>query len=131
MNENTFMMCPTQFLSICMISLKIILDMFSMRTRYIAVKAAIRYKKDGNLTKSVFFDANNLHANYLLASSIATATATVIPTMGLLPAPDNRQRASLQAPLASEPRKIAPRALCVTQHSAKHTESSVAQRRCE
>ena len=27
-------------------------------------------------------------ANYLLASSIATATATVIPTMGLLPAPD-------------------------------------------
>ena len=43
-----------------MISLKIILDMFSMKTRYIAVKAAIRYKKDGNLTKSVFFDANNL-----------------------------------------------------------------------
>jgi hypothetical protein len=43
-----------------MISLKIILDMFSMRTRYIAAKAAIRYKKDGNLTKSVFFDANNL-----------------------------------------------------------------------
>jgi hypothetical protein len=31
-----------------------------MRTRYIAVKAAIRYKKDGNLMKSVFFDANNL-----------------------------------------------------------------------
>jgi len=27
------------------------------------------------------------HFNYLLASSIATATATVIPTMGLLPAP--------------------------------------------
>ncbi len=27
--------------------------------------------------------------NYLLASSIATATATVIPTMGLLPAPIN------------------------------------------
>ena len=26
-------------------------------------------------------------SNYLLASSIATATATVIPTMGLLPAP--------------------------------------------
>ena len=25
--------------------------------------------------------------DYLLASSIATATATVIPTMGLLPAP--------------------------------------------
>ena len=34
---------------------------------------------------------------YLLASSIATATATVIPTIGLLPAPDNRRRASLQA----------------------------------
>ena len=33
------------------------------------------------------FIANNLLANYLLASSIATATATVIPTMGLLPAP--------------------------------------------
>jgi len=31
-----------------------------MRTRYIAVKAAIRYKKDGILAKSVFFDANNL-----------------------------------------------------------------------
>ena len=27
--------------------------------------------------------------DYLLASSIATATATVIPTMGLLPAPIN------------------------------------------
>ena len=37
--------------------------------------------------------------NYLLASSIATATATVIPTMGVLPAPDNRRRASLQARL--------------------------------
>ena len=35
--------------------------------------------------------------SYLLASSMATATATVIPTMGLLPAPDNRRRASLQA----------------------------------
>jgi len=35
--------------------------------------------------------------DYLLASSTATATATVIPTMGLLPAPDNRRRASLQA----------------------------------
>ena len=57
--------------------------MFSARTRYIAVKAAIRYKKDGNLTKSVFFDA--LIKDYLQASSIATATATVIPTMGLLP----------------------------------------------
>jgi hypothetical protein len=53
---------------------KIILDMFSARTRYIAdfgkyiadfgkyiaARAAIRYKKDGILTKSVFFDANNL-----------------------------------------------------------------------
>ena len=48
---------------------KIILDMFSARTRYIAARAAIRYKKDGNLTKSVFFDA------------------TVIKTCGLLPAP--------------------------------------------
>ena len=37
--------------------------------------------------------------DYLLASSIATATATVIPTMGLLPAPDNRRRARLQARL--------------------------------
>ena len=33
------------------------------------------------------FIANNLRANYLLLSSIATATATVIPTIGLLPAP--------------------------------------------
>ena len=39
------------------------------------------------------------NVNYLQASSIATATATVIPTMGLLPAPDNRRRASLQARL--------------------------------
>ena len=39
--------------------------MFSTRTRYIAVKATIRYKKDGILAKSVFFDANNLR---LLAS---------------------------------------------------------------
>jgi len=31
--------------------------------------------------------------DYLLASSIATATATVIPTMGLLPAPIARCRA--------------------------------------
>ena len=68
------MMCPTQFLSICMILGKIILDMFSARTRYIADFGkyiadfgkyiaeimAIRYKKDGILTKSVFFDANNL-----------------------------------------------------------------------
>ena len=68
-----------------MIYFKIILDMFSARTRYIAAIAAIRYKKDGNLAKSVFFDANN--RDYLQASSIATATATVIPTMGLLPAP--------------------------------------------
>ena len=34
--------------------------MFSARTRYIAAKSAIRYKKDGILAKSVFFDANNL-----------------------------------------------------------------------
>ena len=31
--------------------------------------------------------AMNEAVNYLLASSIATATATVIPTIGLLPAP--------------------------------------------
>ena len=31
------------------------------------------------------FIANNLTANYLLASSTATAQATLIPTMGLLP----------------------------------------------
>ena len=34
--------------------------MFSMRTRYIAAKSAIRYKKDEFQTKFVFFDANNL-----------------------------------------------------------------------
>ena len=55
---------------------------------------------------------------YLEASSIATATATVIRTCGLLPAPDNRPRASLQALLASESVKIAPRALRVTQQGA-------------
>ena len=33
------------------------------------------------------FIASNLPANYLQASSIATATATVIPTIGLFPAP--------------------------------------------
>jgi hypothetical protein len=50
-----------------MILVKIILDMFSARTRYIAARAAIRYKKDGNLTKSVFFDAINqrLFASFL------------------------------------------------------------------
>lgn len=54
--ENTFMMCPTFFLSIYMILVKIILDMFSARTRYIATcgkyiatNVAIRYKKDGLL----------------------------------------------------------------------------------
>jgi len=50
-----------------------------------------------------------------------------MPTMGLLPAPDNRQRASLQAPLASKPRKIAPRALRKAQQSAKHQASSNAK----
>ena len=35
--------------------------------------------------------------DYLEASSIATATATVIPTMGLLATTDNRRRTSLRA----------------------------------
>jgi len=73
------------------------------------------------------FSKSDRNSFYLLASSIATATATVIPTMGLLPAPDNRRRASLQATLVSEPRKIAPRALREAQQSAKHTASSVAK----
>jgi len=68
-----------------MILVKIILDMFSARTRYIAANAAIRYKKDEFPRKFVFFEANN--RDYLQASSIATATATVIPTIGLFPAP--------------------------------------------
>ena len=33
------------------------------------------------------FSQSDRNFSYLLASSIATATATVIPTMGLLPAP--------------------------------------------
>ena len=59
----------------------------------IAAKVVTEREKDKRyfvLTKreplsrfSVFY----LVSNYLLASSIATATATVIPTMGLLPAP--------------------------------------------
>ena len=68
--------------------------------------------------------------NYLLVSSIATATATVILSLRVVTCVDNRRRASLQARLQAT-RKIAPRALCVTQHSAKHTASSVAQRRSE
>jgi len=51
-SENTFMMCPTFYLSFC---------------------GAFFKKRPASF--------------YLLASSIATATATVIPTMGLLPAP--------------------------------------------
>jgi hypothetical protein len=43
------------------------------------------------------FSKSDRNPYYLLASSIATATATVIPTIGLLPALDNRRRASLQA----------------------------------
>jgi len=39
-------------------------------------------------------------ANYLLASSIATATATVIPTIGLLPAPMSPIISTLQGALA-------------------------------
>ena len=52
-------------------------------------------------------------ANYLLASSMATATATCHmsnrsgnSTMGLLPAPDNRRRASLQARLQASLRRL-------------------------
>ena len=64
-----------------------------MPTRIIRVGISRRQSRHFNLAKQEFqslkvnFIANNLHANYLLASSIATATATVIPTMGLLPAP--------------------------------------------
>ena len=63
--------------------------------------------------------------NYLLDSSIATATATCHisnrsgnSTMGLLPALDNRRIASLQAPLVSKSVKIAPRALSEAQRGA-------------
>ena len=71
--------------------------MFSMRTRYIAVKAAIRYKKTEFLRNPSFL--MQIICDYLPASSTATATATVAPTIGLLAAPDNRRRASLQARL--------------------------------
>ena len=36
------------------------------------------------------FSKSDRNYSYLLASSMATATATVIPTMGLLPAPNAR-----------------------------------------
>ena len=39
---------------------KIILEMLSVRTQYIAALAAIRYKKDEFPRKFVFFEANNL-----------------------------------------------------------------------
>ena len=117
-------MCPTQFLSIYMISGKIILDMFSARTRYIAARAAIRYKKDGNLTKSVFFDANNLRLFACLFDSNCNSNGHT--NHGVVTCADNRRRASLQATLVSEPRKIAPRALGVAQQGASHQTSSEA-----
>ena len=64
--------------------------------------------------------------NYLQASSIATATATVIPTMGLLPAPIiDRERVCKLA--CKRAWKIAPRALRKAQQSAKHQATSKAQ----
>ena len=66
--------------------------------------------------------------DYLLASSIATATATVIPTMGLLPAPDNRRSASLQARLqASRGRLLRER--CAKRNKVQSTKQQ-AKRRC-
>ena len=99
--------------------------MFSARTRYIAARAAIRYKKDGNLTKSVFFDANNLRLFACLFDSNGNGHSN----LQVVTCADNRRRASLQATLVSESVKIAPRALCATQQGAKHQASSIAQRR--
>jgi hypothetical protein len=93
-----------------MISQKIILDMFShensiycrLRQIYFAqIKIYSPYKRQFDIKKTNFKRNSSflmqIIADYLLASSTATATATVAPTMGLLPAPDNRRRASLQA----------------------------------
>ena len=66
--------------------------------------------------------------NYLQTSSIATATATVIPTIGLLPAPDNRHRASLQACLqASRGRLLRER--CARRNKVQSTKKQ-AKRSC-
>ena len=96
------MMCPTHFLSICRIFTKILLDMFScensiycrLRQIYFAqIKIYSPYKRQFDIKKTNFKRNSSFlmqvirYANYLLASSTATATATVIPTMGLLPAP--------------------------------------------
>ena len=63
-NENTFMMCPTFLFMILWGHSRM------PRGRFVNRPYEALQIKD-----------------YLLASSIATATATVIPTMGLLPAP--------------------------------------------
>ena len=66
-------------------------------------------------------------ANYLLAASIATATATVIPNMELLPAPDNRRIASLQARLqASLLRLLHER--CVQRNKVRSTKHQAKRR---
>ena len=66
-NENTFMMCPTFIL-------------------FDFVGAFIEHPR-ANTVRPTSVQKSLYIKDYLLASSIATATATVIPTMGLLPAP--------------------------------------------
>jgi len=44
-------------------------------------------RKTGSSERKTLFAEQNI--NYLQASSTATATETVIPTMGLLPVPEN------------------------------------------
>jgi len=59
---------------------------------------------------------------------MATATATVIPTMGLLPATDNRRSASLQACLqASQGRLLRER--CAKRNKVRSTKQQ-AKRSC-
>ena len=60
--------------------------------------------KDTLLTESVmclFYCLENDFPAYLADSSIATATATVIPTMGLLPAPIRPIISTSKAPMAA------------------------------
>ena len=114
-------------LSICMIFRKIILDMFSCENSiYCCKMQQFDIKKTEFLRNPSFL--MQIICDYLLASSIATATATVMPTMGLLPAPDNRHRASLQAGLqASRGRLLRER--CAKRNKVRSTKHQ-ATRRC-
>ena len=69
------MMCPTLYYR------KLLRSYFTVVWQLIATWSKVARFLPKTLRNKTFLK------NYLLASSIATATATVIPTMGLLPAP--------------------------------------------